>query len=170
MKEHRLIERMIKIMENKLHEINENSLPDLEFIEKAYDFLRTYADRCHHGKEEDILFIRLDEKQLSEEHRDTMEKLIKEHVYARKTVGSLIEAKEKYEKGDKSALKDITGKMNDLVSLYPRHIETEDKHFFLPCMKYFSREELDEMLEEFAAFDRKIIHEKYTKLVEEYTK
>ena len=38
----------------------EKNLPPVEvdpvFIDTAVDFIRTYADRCHHGKEEDLLF------------------------------------------------------------------------------------------------------------------
>jgi hypothetical protein len=35
-------------------------------------------------------------------------------------------------------------------------------------MQYFSREEQDVMLNEMWEFDRKMIHEKYTKLVEKF--
>ncbi len=52
------------------------------------------------------------------------------------------------------------------MKFYPVHIEKEDKHFFLPCLGYFSKEEQDIMLGEFWEFDRKMIHEKYRKVVE----
>jgi len=45
------------------------------------------------------------------------------------------------------------------------HIEKEDKRFFHPIMNYFSRQEMDAMLQEFEEFDRKVIHEKYADLV-----
>ena len=63
MKEHRVIERLIRMIAGKLEELTRTEKPDLDFINKAVDFLRTYADRCHHGKEEDILFRSLNEKQ-----------------------------------------------------------------------------------------------------------
>jgi hemerythrin-like domain-containing protein len=43
---------------------NENRVK-LLFIDTAVDFIRTYADRCHHGKEEDILFRNLAKKKTS---------------------------------------------------------------------------------------------------------
>jgi hemerythrin-like domain-containing protein len=52
------------------------------------------------------------------------------------------------------------------VKFYPKHIEKEDKHFFIPCMDYFSQKEKDKMFEESWEFDRKLFHEKYTKIVE----
>ena len=45
------------------------------------------------------------------------------------------------------------------------HIEKEDKHFFIPAMDYFSRDEQQKMLDEFREFDRKMIHEKYRAMV-----
>ena len=58
--------------------------------------------------------------------------------------------------------------MEMLVKFYPKHIEKEDKHFFLPCMDYFNDAEKGVMLNEMREFDRNMIHEKYTKVVETY--
>lgn len=165
MKEHRAIERMIRLVENKIHVTAEKSVPDLHFIDIEIDFLKTYADRCHHGKEEDILFNELGKRSISAEHKKIMDSLISDHVYGRKTVRELADAKGRYKKGDKTALMDIMNRQKDLIAFYPRHIEIEDRHFFLPCMKYFSKDEQDCMLTEFQRFDAELIHEKYKAVV-----
>ncbi len=165
--EHRLIERMVKLLNSELNKIREKNQVDPNFVDIAIDFFRTYADRTHHGKEEEILFRDLAKKQLSQEHKEIMDELIEEHVYARKTVGSLANSKERYVKGENEALKDIVAALTGLVGLYPRHIEKEDKRFFIPCMNYLSRQEQDKMLQEFWEFDRNMIHEKYKKTVEQ---
>lgn len=168
MKEHRLIERMIEIIENNLQTIKQSGNLDLKFIDTSCDFLKTYADKCHHGKEEDILFVRLGKKQLSDEHKHIIEELIKDHIYGRKTVSSLAEATEKYRNGDKTAFKNIVEYIKELILFYPKHIEKEDKRFFLPCMKYFNRQEQDDMLAEFFEFDRQLIHKRYRFIVEQF--
>ncbi|MBN2452925.1 MAG: hemerythrin domain-containing protein [Candidatus Omnitrophica bacterium] len=164
--EHRLIERMIKVMRYNLEIIKKEGKVDPVFIDTAVDFIRTYADRCHHGKEEDILFRDLAEKKISDEHRRIMRELIEEHKMGREKVKNLVEAKEEYVKGDKGFLKDIIANMETLVKFYPEHIEKEDKHFFLPCMNYFNDAEKDAMLNEMREFDRKMIHEKYAMVVD----
>lgn len=63
--EHRLIERMVKTIKGELRKISEENEVNVIFIDTAVDFFRTYADRCHHGKEEDILFRDLAKKPLS---------------------------------------------------------------------------------------------------------
>jgi len=165
MKEHRLIERMIALMEKELERLKEGEELDYEFIDTAVDFIRTYADRCHHGKEEDILFRELAKKPLSEEQSRTMRELVEEHVYGRKTTATLVEAKERHIQGDSQALASVVSALGDLVEFYPLHIEKEDKRFFIPCMKHFGRQEQDEMLREFWEFDKRLIHEKYAAIV-----
>ena len=69
--EHRLIERMMTLMARELTRIKDNAAVEPEFafvdpvfIDTAVDFIRTYADRCHHGKEEDLLFEALAAKEI----------------------------------------------------------------------------------------------------------
>jgi hemerythrin-like domain-containing protein len=165
--EHRLIERMIAVMRNELDRFLREKKADPQIITTFVDFVRTYADRCHHGKEEDILFRELKKKALSEEHRDTMNQLVKDHQWARQQTRDLVNATEKYGAGDEDMFLIITARLNALTEFYPQHIEKEDKHFFLPVMGYFSKEEKDAMLREGFEFDQSLIHDKYKQIVEQ---
>ena len=60
--------------------------------------------------------------------------------------------------------------MKFLSWLYPKHIELEDRHFFIPVMDYFTEDEQQKMVGEFFEFDRNIIHNKYRKIAEELEK
>ena len=171
--EHRLIERMVALMGQELARLKDNiavaaefAFVDPVFIDTAVDFIRTYADRCHHGKEEGILFAALAGKDLTPEHRQAMEELIEDHRWGRRTVISLRQAKNDYLLEKAGALEDLLLHLEELAIFYPRHIEKEDKHFFLPCMNYFSEAEKAQMLERIWEFDRKLIHEHYHLLLE----
>ena len=166
MREHRLIERMVAALTKELKQMNEKNKVNVELLTVAVDFFRTYADRTHHGKEEDILFRELAKKRLSKEHERIMNELVAEHVLARKTVSALVNAKNNYNEGNPESLKDIVTYVRELVGFYPAHIEKEDKHFFYPVLEYLSKKEQDDMLEEFWEFDRMLIHEKYQNIVE----
>ncbi len=168
--EHRLIERMIALIEKELKRIEDTGKADPFFIDVAVDFIRFYADRTHHGKEEDILFSTLAKKKISDEDNRIMNELIDEHKFSRKITGELVEANDRYRKGDESSIEEIREKLKTLVGLYPKHIEKEDKVFFPEAMKYLSEEEQQAMLEEYWEFDRKMIHEKYTSVVESLEK
>jgi len=171
--EHRLIERMIALMRAELTRIKDNVAVDPEFafvdpvfLDIAVDFMRTYADRCHHGKEEDLLFAELAQKELSSEHRRTMEELVREHVWVRETTASLVQAKEGYLLEKPGALDDLLQHLGKLVEFYPQHIDQEDHHFFIPCMDYFSEAEKAVLLQQMREFDQKLIHDKYRGIVE----
>ncbi len=166
--EHRLIERMIKVMKNEIDGISKTGKARPEFIDEAVDFIRTYADRCHHGKEEDILFRQLSERKVSDHHRQIIDELLEDHVRARTLTANLVAAKVSYVSGERQALDDIRAIMSALVKFYPVHIEKEDRHFFIPCMEYFSAHEQDLMMEAFAEFDRTLIHEKYREVIERF--
>src|SRR3990172_1144808 len=161
MQEHRLIERMISLMQKELTVMEGRGEVNSKFVDSIVDFIRVYADRCHHGKEEGILFRGLSSKQMSPEHATMMRDLINEHVYARKTTGNLAKANESYMNGNCDSWKDVYKLMKDLIEFYPMHIEKEDKKFFGPSMQYFSAQEQQAMLNDFGEFDRKIIHEHY---------
>jgi len=167
MKEHQIIEQMIEPIKKQMTEIDENKKVNSAFIEIIVDFIRTYADHCHHGKEEGILFRELGKRDISQEHSKTIRELIQEHVYARKTTTQLQKANENYLNGDSRSLTDIRKCLNDLAELYPQHINKEDNSFFHPSMDYFKPYEQEAMLQEFYEFDRKLIHEKYSKVLDE---
>ena len=166
--EHRLIERMIKLLDLEFSNIKKTNEVNTSFIDNAIDFIKTYADRCHHGKEEDILFRELKNKDISSVHKKILDELIQEHIYARETTKILIDAKNKHLNGDKDMVNTISTQLNKLVEFYPKHIAKEDENFFIPCMEYFTRKEQDDMLNEFWEFDKKLIHEKYRKIIELY--
>ena len=58
--EHRLIERMLARVRSVLARIRATGRVDPLFVDAAVDFIRVYADRTHHGKEEDIVYAAAD--------------------------------------------------------------------------------------------------------------
>ncbi|OPY87133.1 MAG: Hemerythrin HHE cation binding domain protein [Smithella sp. PtaU1.Bin162] len=168
--EHRLIEKMLASLRKHVDKIEKSKKVNPLVIDTAVDFIKTYADRTHHGKEEEILFRDLAKKELIPELKKIMQELLAEHVWGRKTTAAMVTAKDKYLQGDESKLAEIVFLARELCDFYPQHIEKEDKHFFYPCQEYFTKEEQTRMLEEFWEFDRKMIHEKYNKVFEEYNK
>lgn len=166
MVEHRLIERMLSVIKGVLAKIESKQEVDPVFVDIAVDFIRVYADRTHHGKEENIFFRELNKKALKPEDSQIMKELIEEHVLSRQTTKALVEANNRYRNGEKTALPDIAANLKTLIEFYPRHIDKEDKNFFPRSRTYFTDEEDQAILAGFWEFDRKMIHEKYKTLIE----
>jgi len=170
MVEHRLIERMLSVIKDALVQIESSQRVDPVFVDTAVDFIRIYADRTHHGKEEEILFRDLDKRPLSAEDRRVMNELIEDHVFGRKITKALVDANSRYRNGDETALAEIAEKLQTLVEFYPKHIEKEDKVFFPAARAYLTDSEDQAMLAEYWEFDRKMIHEKYKSVIENLRK
>ncbi|MFH0975949.1 MAG: hemerythrin domain-containing protein [Spirochaetota bacterium] len=163
--EHRLIEKMITVIQKKLEIAGQTLFIDPYFVDTAVDFIRIYADRTHHGKEEDILFSKLKKKKLSDKDNQLMDELIKDHMLGRKTTQSLSDANARYHNGDSASFPRVIARLKTITEFYPKHIMKEDNIFFPASRNYFTAEEDREMLSEFREFDRKMIHEKYEALV-----
>jgi hemerythrin-like domain-containing protein len=166
--EHRLIEKMLSVVQNTLERVEQTQSIDPYFVDTAVDFIQVYADRTHHGKEEDILFRELREKHLSNEDRQVMNELIEDHKFSRKTTKALVEANMRYRTGTEAALGEVTTHLKTLVNFYPKHIKKEDEVFFPASKTYFSDEEDQTMLAEFREFDMNMIHEKYKAVVQKF--
>ncbi len=161
--EHRLIERMLVQMRKEKEGIERGREPDRAFLAAAVDFFRTYADRCHHGKEEGILFASLAAKDLPPEMALAMARLKDEHVRARELVGML---ERSVMAADDGADRSMAAVLGEIASLYPDHIAREDKEFFPAAMAHLDGREREEMLRRFEDFDRRLIHERYRAIVE----
>jgi len=165
--EHRLIEKMFALVSRAASDSRSRGRIDPRLVDAAVDFVRTYADRTHHGKEEDILFRDLGRKPLCASDRRVMQELVDEHKMGREAVRQLVSANEEYRRGSPGALDGVLTQFSFLVEFYPRHIEKEDKVFFPAAMRYLDAVEKDAMLAEMYEFDRKMVHEKYARVVDE---
>jgi hemerythrin-like domain-containing protein len=99
-----------------------------------------------------------------------MKGLIDDHVQARKLVSELVSARDQHAQGDQASFERLMALGKELVDFYPAHIRKEDQEFFVPVMEYFTKEEKDEMLKRFQAFDESVVHEHYRSVVESMEK
>jgi hemerythrin-like domain-containing protein len=165
--EHRLIARVAVTLDRMRAKIERDRTVDPAAIDAAVDFIRTYADRCHHGKEEDILFAACRGKALSPELSRTMQELVDQHVQGRALVARLAAASSRHRDGEPGALDEICELLGTISAFYLRHIELEDERFFVAIMDSFTKPERDELHRECLRFDQEFIHRRYRALADQ---
>ncbi len=173
MTEHRLIESLVSVIIKQSGRIQQDKLADIDFVDNCIDFIKTYTDMCHHGKEETILFRQLKTKILSERHLKTLTELTSEHSAVRELVRKLMSVRNLYFNSISEAEKQIYAfeiyqHLKQLTVIYPDHIKKEEKELFRECLDYFTDAEKDKLSEEFLEFDRNLIHKKYKEIVLSY--
>ena len=71
MQEHRVIEQVLDCLDAIANKTESGEQLDQHSATQAIDFFANFADRCHHGKEEDCLFPMLEQKGFSREQGPT---------------------------------------------------------------------------------------------------
>ena len=83
--EHEGILLMLQILDKISGKMKKQEKMDLTHLEEIVDFFRTFADKCHHGKEEDLLFPEMEKAGISRE-RGPIGVMLAEHVQGRSYV------------------------------------------------------------------------------------
>jgi hemerythrin-like domain-containing protein len=88
MNEHRLIEQVLGSLDTLVMEVTADGAVDRETVAKFATFFREFADRLHHGKEEDRLFVKLNEHGFPREY-GPVGVMLAEHAAGREHVRAL---------------------------------------------------------------------------------
>jgi hemerythrin-like domain-containing protein len=91
--EHQLILRVTEALERTLDSLESGVNPDLELVSECVRFFRLFADACHHGKEEDLLFTELEASGMPR-HEGPIAVMLAEHRHGRELVRRMAAALE----------------------------------------------------------------------------
>jgi hemerythrin-like domain-containing protein len=172
-KEHQVIIRMITVLIVASDKLEKGQDVSPNVFENALDFIKTFADRCHHGKEEDALFLVFGERGIPK-HGGPIAVMLMEHEQGRLYVKGLTEALAKYKSGDKTAKSAIVENARGYADLLDRHIYKEDNILYPMGDKVLSESDNEKLLEKFEKIEKEIIgegkHEYYLHMIEELEK
>jgi len=169
--EHRVIERMLRILDVACEKLEKGEEVSPGIFRRAIDFIRTFADRCHHGKEEETLFPLVEQRGIPFGPTAVMRM---EHEQGRGFVKALAEALGRYEQGNKNAKAAIMENARGYTQLLAQHIPKEDNVLYPLAERILGPSDQEELLEKFEEIERERIgegkHHEYTHLVEEMEK
>ena len=174
--EHRLVERVIALVEKIRSKLEDNKEVPATVFWKVVDFLRSYADVVHHSKEEDILFweMREHDEDLSDEVKDQMAVLIDEHIQGLDLANEMHKAIRDYQRGSTTARNRILRAVTTYIEIMKPHFQSEEDDVFPEMVKVLSDQEKSKMKEDFERFDNmvggKAAHKRYQELVDEIEK
>ncbi len=138
--EHRVIEVVLDCLEQMIVRSRESNTLDRETAEQFVDFIRTFADGCHHGKEENHLFTALESKGASRES-GPVGVMLHEHQLGRGYVSQMTANIAAAAIGDEVALQAFLLSADNYVQLLRAHILKEDQILFPLADSLFSEED-----------------------------
>ncbi len=139
--EHVLIKRWVALSPRLLQFVDVNAGEDRRLLLDGVDFIRSYADKFHHAKEENILFGYFSGS------LEIIQAMLTDHESARAHVRQLVEA---VETRDGDAIAEHLGAYGRLLSA---HIEKEDEILYPWMDRELTEAEVGELFSRFATVD-----------------
>ncbi len=168
--EHRVIETVLACLEKVAATCESARTLDRPVAEDIIEFLRNFADGCHHGKEEKVLFPFMESKGFPREGGPTGV-MLHEHDQGRWHIREMASAIEKAAQGDRECMERFHRNATAYCQLLRMHINKEDNVLFPMAEHVQTPAETEAMLR---AFDRiesddmgSGAHERYLKLAED---
>ncbi|RIK65762.1 MAG: hemerythrin [Planctomycetota bacterium] len=166
MSEHRVIERVLDAVERML----QSGAFDKAFLLKAIDFLRNFADGCHHAKEEECLFPELERTGMPRAG-GPIGCMLHEHDAGRTCIGNMLAGIDAAANGDAAALAGVRSAARDYICLLRQHIQKEDNILFVVAENVLSARQKSQLLDAFERLEHGANHGdrhgKYVAIAEE---
>jgi len=142
--EHVLIKRWVALIPEILKDLDLYSEDGIQLILDGVDFIRSYADRYHHGKEEDILFKYFDED------LEILKVMYEDHEQARSHVRAILEA---LDRKDKDSVSKNLRKYGEILN---EHIKKEDEVLYPWMDRNLTLSQVGELSSKFNEADNSI--------------
>lgn len=167
--EHEGIMSMLDILERICEQMTSTRSANLDHLDRIVEFLSVFADKCHHGKEEDILFPALEKVGIPKEG-GPIGVMLTEHDQGRKEIGAMRKALEEL-RSRRDANEDFVNAARGYIGLLRNHIAKENNVLFVMAERNLTREEQARLLEAFETMEREKIgegrHEAFHLLLDE---
>ncbi len=152
MDEHRIIEQVLNCLSKMILKFEAEGKVEEAPSRQVVDFLRNFADKFHHGKEEAHLFPMFEEQNAGG-HCGPIPVMLNEHDQGRAYVRGMDESIEAASEGDKIGMNRWGNHAKGFIMLLRSHIEKEDQILYTMANETFSQDDQRELLAKFAKAD-----------------
>ncbi len=166
--EHELILVMLEIVDEACKKISAGEKARPEHLESMIDFIRNFADRCHHAKEENLLFPAMEKAGIAREG-GPIGVMLAEHAQGREYVKGMDGALGRYRQGSRTAGASFVDNAMGYIGLLGSHITKENNILFVMADQQLSADQQDDLMKGFERVEREEIgegvHERYHELL-----
>ena len=173
MSEHRVIERVIATLETAAARLEKGQEVRPGFFLDATDFIKGFADGCHHKKEEGVLFQSMAEAGVPVEG-GPIGMMLHEHEEGRAFTAGMRKAAQALQNGDASASAAVVQNALGYAGLLRQHIQKEDNILFPMADRFLPKTQQEQVMDGFEHVEHEEtgegVHEKYLGLAEKLEK
>ncbi len=170
MHEHRIIEHVLASLSVCAEKLAASPGSARPTVAPFVEFFRTFADRCHHGKEEDRLFVAMTQFGLPRQV-GPIAVMLADHAEGRRLVGELAAFAARPEPVSDDELEQLRENVETYVDLLGSHIQKEDSILYPMALKMIPAQQMEALAQSFEDFEREVIgdgeHERLHALAQE---
>jgi hemerythrin-like domain-containing protein len=165
--EHRVIEQALSGLEGIAVQVERQGAVDWADAASAVDFIRAFADKFHHAKEEDLLFAQLEEVGFSRQ-AGPIAVMLHEHDLGRAHVREMADAIDEASRGNRQSIASFRRHALEYVRLLRAHIHKEDQILYPMADEALSAATQSTLLADFAQAEARLgglqVRDKYAEL------
>lgn len=168
--EHEAVKITLRILDSICNAAEKaGEIPSPDHLAQLIEFFRTFVDKCHHGKEEELLFPALEEVGVSREG-GPIGVMLKEHQQGRELVTKMNAALVQYSEGNREAVSNLIQHARAYIVLLIQHIDKENNVLFPMADRHLSGEKQAELWKGFETIEKEKIgagrHEAFHRMIE----
>jgi hemerythrin-like domain-containing protein len=153
MEEHQYILRMLEVVRKACYGVMKGDPVNYEDFDLMIDFIRSYADAHHHGKEEKLLFNEMVTHLGPLGNKLITHGMLVEHDSGRLFIQELKEALNRVQTGDDMSRLDVIANAISYTHLLQRHIGKEDAVVYTFAERQLSKDILEKVNRETVEFE-----------------
>ncbi len=146
--EHEAILKMLDVADEVNRRIERSAPVRAEVFARLVEFFRLFADKCHHGKEEDLLFPAMEAKGFPRQG-GPISVMLAEHDQGRACVREMAAAAEGIAAGTSGSASRWVSAAGEFSSLLRAHIDKEDNVLFVMAERILTNGEQSKLAEDF---------------------
>ena len=165
--EHQAVKLTLRILGKISARLTRGEKVELTHLDQLLEFLTTFVDKCHHGKEEGLLFPALEKAGVPNES-GPIGVMLREHDLGRGYIRSLRQGVTGL-KANEEATRLVVESIKSYSDLLTQHIDKEDNILYPIAEKTFSKEQNKNLLEGFEEIEEQRVgagkHEEFHRML-----
>ncbi len=151
--EHEAVLLTIRILDQITTRLKSGQTVEIKHLDQILEFLTIFVDKCHHGKEEKVLFPAMEEAGIPREG-GPISTMLYEHEQGRSFVQGLRRGVEGYRVGKEHSVTEIIENAQKYGLLLSSHIDKENNVLYVMAERVLSVDKLTEMENAFIRIEK----------------
>lgn len=154
--EHQAVLLALRVLEAVEAALDAGRADAADHLDELLEFLRVFVDRCHHGKEEDVLFPELERRGVRREG-GPVGVMLAEHESGRRLVAAMTDGLARLRRGESGAAARIVESAGAYRGLLTAHIAKENAILFPLAERVVPGDVAAQLVERFEGIERERI-------------